>query len=152
MNSEPQFDDRQTQDPEAAAPDASKARSRGGNGKRNWNAIAMITGILVVAAAIGLFLYLMQGSDSETQSASPERALACPYLQQAADAREHQDRLAYSQAVDRAAQVAERVLQKSGQVFGVPERIALELALANRPDVATLLHRADDACSARVDQ
>jgi hypothetical protein len=148
MNSEPPVDVRRTRDQEATAPDASDAGRQGGNGKRSWSAFALITGILVVATAVGSVLYLTQGTDSETESEPPGRALACPYLQQAADARERRDRLAYTQAVDRAAQVAERALQKSGQVFGVPERIALELALANRPDIATLLRRADDACSA----
>jgi hypothetical protein len=147
MNSEPPADARSTWDQEATAPDASDAGPHGGNGKRSWNSFVLITGILVVAAAVGSFLYLTQGSDSETESAPPARALACPYLRQAADARERQDQLEYTQSVDRAAQVAERALQKSGEVFGVPERIALELELSREVDVVALLREADNACS-----
>jgi hypothetical protein len=106
MNSEPPSDTRHTQGEGATAPD-SDSQSQSQNGKGDWKSIAMITGVLLVAERSACFLYLRPESGSE-----PPASIRWPVpLQQAADARERQDRLAYSQAVDRAAQVVECVLQ-----------------------------------------
>jgi hypothetical protein len=94
----------------------------------------VITGILVVAGGLGLFLYLTQRSVAKDEQAAPERGLACVHLQEAARAYDSGDRTALDEAIKRAAEVAEDTLQKSGQVFGEPERIALELELAANPD------------------
>lgn len=53
------------------------------------------------------------------------------YLLDAAHAEEDGDREAFNDAIKRGAEVAKDTLQKSGQVFGEPERIALELGLAS---------------------
>jgi hypothetical protein len=106
-----------------------------------------VVGVLAVAGGVGVFLFLTQKSDSKPEHVTPALGLTCPSLQQAADAYGRGDRVAFNQAVDRAAHVAEDTLQKSGEVFGEPERIALELDLGASQDTQRLLDRAGIACS-----
>jgi hypothetical protein len=125
----------------------SDAPMKSGRGKRGWKSIAVIAGVAVIAGAIGLSLYLTQRSNSMNESATPERGLACPYLRRAAEARAQGDLVTYDKAINQAREVAEHVLQRSGEVFGEPERIALQLGLGQHADITTLLDRADSVCS-----
>ena len=110
--------------------------------------VVAVVAALVIAAGVASFLLLSSGSDSKTGSAAPPaRGLACPYLQQAADAYERGDRPAFDQAIDQAAQVAKEALQRSGEAFGDPERIALELRLSGGHDATRLLEKGHAFCS-----
>jgi hypothetical protein len=150
MNSEPPASDDAPEKGtarESSGLDADRWSSDGGRARRR--PIAAAVGVLAVAGGISLFLFLTHGSDSKTEQLAPEHGLACPYLEQAADAYPLGDRVAYNQAIDRAAQVAEDTLDKSGQAFGEPERIALELSLQQRrprSGILNLLTAAQVAC------
>jgi hypothetical protein len=122
-----------------------------GAGRVRWRSIVTVLGVLAVAGGIGLFLFLNQNSGSKPDQVAPVRGLACPYLQQAADAYNRGDRLAYNQAIRQAAHIAEDTLQKSGEVFGEPEHIALEIRLSHVRGISKLLSRAEEACS-RLDR
>jgi hypothetical protein len=122
-------------------------RSRDGGRVRWRSSIVPIVGVLAVAGGIGVFLFLTQQSEPKPEHVSPALGLTCPSLQQAADAFDRGDRVTYSQAVDQAANVAEDTLQKSGEVFGQPERIALELRLGPQERIPELLGQAEKLCS-----
>jgi hypothetical protein len=100
-----------------------------------------------VAGGVGVFLFLTQQSDSKPEHVTPALGLTCPSLEQAAHAFDREDRVTYNQAVDQAANVAEDTLQKSGEVFGKPERIALELRLGRQERIPELLDQAEKICS-----
>jgi hypothetical protein len=106
--------------------------------------------LLAVAGSVGLFLFRTQGVDQQKeQQEQPAltRGLTCPHLLQAADASGRGDRLAFSREIQAAAKVAEDTLQTSGEEFGEPERIALELELGQIKNPERLLARAEDVCS-----
>jgi hypothetical protein len=108
-----------------------------------------VVGVLAVAGGIGAFLFLNQNSGSKPDQVATMRGLACPSLQQASDAYSRGDQVAYNQAISQAAHIAEDTLQTSGQVFGKPERIALELDLESNESstrVERLLELAAQGC------
>jgi hypothetical protein len=94
-----------------------------------------------------LFLFLTQGSNQQAGQKSPSRGLVCPYLQQAAAAYERGDSVAFNKTIERAVKIAEDTLQRSGETFGGPERIALELGLGPHEAAGKLLDKAESACS-----
>lgn len=58
---------------------------------------------------------------------SPERGVACPYLREAVEHFRSGNDMAFRQAVAAAAQIGELALDRSGQLFGRPEKLAIEL-------------------------
>jgi hypothetical protein len=108
---------------------------------------ATAAGVLAVGAAVGLFLFLTQGSNQQAGQESPSRGVVCPYLQQAAVAYERGDSVAFNKTIERAVKIAEDTLQQSGQTFGEPEHIALELGLGPSKRAGQLLDLAKTACS-----
>jgi hypothetical protein len=149
MSSENDSHETHKQTDEAAASNAD-SQSRQGEARPRWRSLTPLVGILVVAGGVGVFLLFTNRSGTETEKAAPTRGLACPYLQQASQAFHGGDTGAFSDAIDRAARVAEDTLRKSNQAFGEPERIALELRLA--PDqsahrVEHLLQLGTQECS-----
>lgn len=133
MSSEPPSDTSQELDdgldPESLGPDSGRGHSADRE-KRLWLPVATIAGVLAVAGGIAAFLFFTSSSDSADDQSSPRQGLACPYLRQAAAAYEEGDSALFDRTIAQAAKVAEGTLQKSGQAFGEPERIALELDLA----------------------
>jgi hypothetical protein len=149
MNSEPpgSGDAQETEGPGNRASSSDVDRGSSGTGRVRWLSIVTVIGVVAVAAGLGVFLFLNQNSDSKPEQAAPVRGLACPYLHHAADAYNRGDRVAYNQAIDQAAHVGEDTLQKSGEVFGEPEHIALEISLSHVRGIPKLLSRAEVACS-----
>jgi hypothetical protein len=127
MSSEPPSETSPMQDEGIAAEsaDPSGNRSRG-----RWTSVAAALGVLAVAGGVAAFLFLSSDSDRPTDQASPAQGLACPHLRAAAEAYEQGDSASFDRSIAQAAEVAEATSQKSGQVFGEPERIALELELS----------------------
>jgi hypothetical protein len=114
----------------------------------SWRSIVTVLGVLAIAGSVGLFLFRTQGSSQQKEQPAPTRGGACPLLFQAAAANERGDRVAFSREIEEAAKVAEDTLQTSGEEFGEPERIALELELGQIRNPERLLARAQDVCSA----
>jgi hypothetical protein len=96
---------------------------------------------------VAAFLFLSSDPVPPTDQAAPAQGLACPNLQQAAEAYERGDRGAFEREIAEAAKIAQGTLDKSGQAFGKPERIALELELGQINDPERLLATAQDICS-----
>lgn len=114
-----------------------------------------IVGSLVVAAVVVAIL-VFDSDDLErdtTDETGPEQGVACPFLREAFDEFEVGNDAAFAEAVRVAAREAEFTLERSGQTFGGPEELALELraALANRRTSAARiresLSHAEEACS-----
>jgi hypothetical protein len=154
MNSEPPSDPSQGQDEridaEPPGHDAGGGHSAD-EGKRWWMSVAAIAGVLALAWGVAAFLFFSSrpdtSPDTRDELTSPRQGLACPYLRLAADAYERGDHPAVDRTIARAAKIAEDTLQESGQVFGEPERIALELELGADQQLPSLLGRVDSACS-----
>jgi flagellar basal body-associated protein FliL len=128
MSSEPPSETSPTEDERIAAefPDPSGNRGRG-----RWTSVAAALGVLAVAGGVAAFLFLSSDPDPPTNQAAPAQGLACPDLREAAEAHEQGDSASFDRSIAQAAEVAEQTLQTSGQVFGDPERIALELSLSD---------------------
>jgi hypothetical protein len=109
--------------------------------------ITTAAGVLAVGVAVGLFLFLTQGSNPQAVQESPSQGGVCPYLQQAAVAYERGDSVVFNKTIERAVKIAEDTLQRSGETFGGPERIALELGLGPREAAGKLLDKAERTCS-----
>lgn len=132
--------------------------SAGRGGLSTTAKVGMFVG-LVLVAAVAVFLVAGQDPDpaatsipTEPASPSPSSRLACPLLQEAEVALDTGDEQAFRAAVEEAGRIARRTLQTSGEAFGVPERIAIELdsALQGQPDIEDLrpdLDRGLAACS-----
>ena len=144
MSSEPPSETNPMQGEELTAeshkPSGDRMRGR-------WRSITTLVGVLAVAGGIAAFLFLSSEPDLRNEPAAAAKGLACPHLRRAAAAFENGDRDAFDQAIARAAKVAEDTLQISGQIFGEPERIALELQLGSEEHVPLLLRNVDGACS-----
>jgi hypothetical protein len=121
-----------------------------GRGGR-WSTVAAVVAVLLVAGGVAAFQFLSSDPDTDPDSANgvvaPTEGIACPHLEQAAEAYERGDTAAFDREVARAAELAEEALQESGQVFGEAERIALELDLGQEKKVQSLLGRVGSACS-----
>lgn len=79
------------------------------------------------------------------------RGSSCPGLSEAARHARVDDRVALARSVEVAAAAAERSLDRSGDLFGSPELVALELrvAVAERvpaAQISQLLARAERSC------
>jgi hypothetical protein len=89
----------------------------------------MTAAILVIAGVVALSLLHTKGSGQKKEQSTSVSGVACPQLLLAADAYGRGDHDAFSLQIAQAARVAQDALQTSGEVFGEPERIALELHL-----------------------
>lgn len=118
--------------------------------------MALAAGILV-AVAVGTYLWLSDGgSPSETANAPAarvEQGVACSRLQEAFMQNQAGNPEALRRLVDAAARAGEQALQQSGQEFGRPEEIAIELKYVLTRDPAkvteeteALLDEARAAC------
>jgi hypothetical protein len=122
-----------------------------------WH-IGLVAGVLA-AVVIGGYLWL-SGDDPAGQTAgapdteTAERGVACPHLYEAFVHNQAGDLEALRRSVDAAAQVGEEALEQSGQEFGRPEEIAIELhslGTSGEPDTAqtaSFLQQAQSACEA----
>jgi hypothetical protein len=148
MNSEPpgSGDAQESDGPGNGASSSDVDRGSSGTGRVRWLSMVTVIGVVAVAGGLGVFLFLNQNSDSKPEQVSTVRGLACPYLEQAADAYNRGDQVAYKQSIRQAAHIAEDTLQTSGEVFGEPERIALELDLSEGQNAKTLLAQAQALC------
>jgi hypothetical protein len=108
---------------ESADPSGKRGRVRGAS-------VGAALGILAIAGGVAAFLFLSSAPDPATEQASPAQGLACPHLRAAAEAYGQGDSTSFEQSIAQAARVAEATSRTSGQVFGEPERIALELELS----------------------
>jgi hypothetical protein len=150
MSSEPPSDTSQGQ--EEGLDQGSSGRDAGhghrpDTEKRLWTTVAAVAGVLAVAWGVAAFLLFSAQPEALDEERSPREGLACPFLRQAAEAYERGERAALGRTIARAAGVAEGTLQNSGQVFGEPERIALELELGTQARIEELLTQAKQACS-----
>lgn len=145
MSTEPPSDGTTDIRGERASPEAQDLRGTGN--ARRWRTVAVAASVLVLAGGVAAFLFLSSDTDPPTEEAKPTEGLACSHLLRAAEAHAQGDETEFDQEIARAAQVAEETLQNSGEVFGEPERIAVELELGQPEDVDSLLVSARDECS-----
>ena len=110
--------------------------------------VSAIVAALVVAGGVAAFLFLSSDAEPPADRSAPTQGLACPHLRAAAEAYEQGNSVSFDRSIAEAAKVAEATAQKSGQIFGEPERIALELDLGSERRMGTLLRKVDGACSA----
>jgi hypothetical protein len=148
MSSEPPSDTHPEQGEVVDDGDRDPADEPAGDGRRvRWVAIVVTVAVLAVAVGAGLYLFRAQTPGRASEPSPPVHGVACPHVLQAADAYERGDLATYRQEIGLAANAAEDALQTSGEVFGEPERIALELGLSDRPDMHKLLGKASVVCS-----
>lgn len=89
---------------------------------------ALAGGVVVGAVVIALLLFDSDGLDpAPGEGAGPEQGVACPFLHDAFEEFEIGNETAFAKALRIAARKAELTLERSGEVFGDPERIAVEL-------------------------
>jgi hypothetical protein len=119
---------------------------------RRPQTIDFIVGLLV-AGAVAVYLWTSDGGSDRPATARPQRGVACPHLREAFEQREAGNEVALRRSVGAAARASEEALNRSGQVFGRPEEIAIELqyVLAEdsnraRKDVAMYFAKAQTAC------
>jgi hypothetical protein len=129
-----------------AEPPEVPERGRRSEGRLPWAGglqlrhVVLVAGI-IAAVAIGGYLWL-SGDDSSVadetadapESVVAEKGMACPHLYEAFTHRQAGDAEALRRSVDTAAQVSEQALQQSGQDFGRPEELAIELQYALSED------------------
>jgi hypothetical protein len=83
-----------------------------------------------LAVTVGIAVYLSRTggeSDRHATTTQPERGVACPYLRQADQHTLDENIRALRRSIAAAARAGEAALDRSGQVFGRPEEIAIEL-------------------------
>lgn len=99
--------------------------------------IATLVGLGAIATIAG-YLVLSDGEseDQPSPAPAPTRGAACPDLREAYEHSLEGNEVALEASVKAAARAGEAALEKSGTVFGQPEKIALELEylLAEEPD------------------
>ncbi len=114
-----------------------------------WESIVVAVVAVLIAGGVAAAL-LLRPDDKQpgerAASASPVSGLACPLLQQASDAYNSGDHAGYEAAIQEAEHIAKETLQRSGEDFGRPERIALELGLDGGARAPALLAKVDEAC------
>jgi len=115
--------------------------------------MAVLAGVFV-AVAVAVYLWTSDGgSDRPAPVPHEKRGVACPALRDAFEETQAGERESFRQSVDEAVRAGEEALDRSGQVFGQPERIAIELqyALATNAgqtstELMRLLENARSAC------
>jgi uncharacterized protein HemX len=133
MTSEPPSDMSSSQDEDVAErPDRPELPDEPTREERHTRLGSIVLAVVALTLATGAGLYLFffsQGSSQTQENSAPTRGLACPHLVVAADAYARGDFTDYREEIGLAEKAAEDALQTSGQVFGEPEHIALELGL-----------------------
>lgn len=114
----------------------------------------LIAGLLVAFVAVAAVAGQLLNRRPDELTAPPVRGEACPYLSAAFKARRSGDDVAFRDSVSDAARVAKASLNRSGELFGTPEKLAIELGFALSGDQTPIgksidgrLHRAAEACS-----
>lgn len=114
--------------------------------------IAVVGGLVVAVVVVAVLV--MDSSDRKPApavEAGPEQGVVCPFLREAFDEFEGGNETAFAETVRVAARESELTLERSGQVFGDPEDLALRLGVAvddgaNRSRVLSLLAEGESAC------
>jgi len=116
------------------------------------SAITLVAGLLL-AGAVAVYLWTSDGGSDRPATAAPERGVACPALREAFEQNQAGNDAAFRRAVDAAARAGEQALDRSGQVFGRPEEISVELQYllteesdTRRTGAARYLTQAQEAC------
>lgn len=111
--------------------------------------LALVGGLAAGVAVAATLLIRGEGPGSSPQR-QPERGVVCPLLKEAFDSFEARDGVAFAASVRLAAREAELTLERSGQIFGRPEEVALRLrSVLDRGDqgsVGPLLEEAQRVC------
>jgi hypothetical protein len=139
--------------PQSQRPPPSSTEDRTSPPVRPW--VGPLLAGLVVAGAIASLLWVMDEKPSRAvPPPSPKRGVACPDLHRARFHHRSGNEMALREAVDTAARVGELALERSGQIFGRPEEIALELQSVlsrgggrTNDQVADLLAESQTACA-----
>jgi hypothetical protein len=107
-------------------------------GLSNGARIGLVVGlVVVVAVAVALLAEREDPQPAlpvETTSPSPTSNLACAQLLEAEAALDAGDDVSFRAAIREAGRVARRTLDTSGEAFGAPERVAIELELSLQGD------------------
>jgi hypothetical protein len=112
----------------------------------------LIAAVLIVAGVGGQMLRNEPQGDTRRSASSdrPARGAACPSLAQAYQLVGDGKMDAFVSTIEEAARVAERTLDRSGQTFGRPERLAIQLSYdiqnARRAAVIAGLQKAAQSC------
>jgi hypothetical protein len=97
--------------------------------RTGWRTIGMAVAFIAIAGVVAVSIFHTGGTGRNEKRSAPARGLACPHLLLASDAYKRGDSDVFSLQITQAAELAQDTLQTSGEVFGEPERIALELHL-----------------------
>jgi hypothetical protein len=103
---------------------------RGLKARIHLSQVASIVLGVGLAVTVGIAVYLSRTggeSDRHATTTQPERGVACPYLRQADQHTLDENIRALRRSIAAAARAGEAALDRSGQVFGRPEEIAIEL-------------------------
>jgi uncharacterized membrane protein YccC len=118
-----------------------------------YRSMIEVLAVLLVAAALAVYLWTSGGGPDRPATAAPATGVACQALREAFEQNRAGNKVAARQSVDVAARAGEQALDQSGQVFGQPEKIAIELRylLATESDrgrsqAARYLAQARQAC------
>lgn len=116
--------------------------------------LALVGGLVIGGVVAATLLMSAEGPKPSPRAEPPERGVVCPYLQDAFEQLEDGDAAAFAESVRVAAREGELTLERSGQLFGRPERLALELrsllvegGALPADEAASLLGRAQETCS-----
>lgn len=95
--------------------------------------ISIGAGLLAVIGLASLLL-TFDGNPRDSGTELITRGVACPHLAEANRVHKEGDEIAFAESVAEAADAAEEALDTSGQVFGRPEQVAIELRHALEQD------------------
>jgi hypothetical protein len=114
----------------------------------------LIAGLLVAFIAAAAVAGQLLNRPPDELTGPPERGESCPFLSAAFKARLSGDEVAFRDSVSEAARVAKASLNRSGELFGTPEKLAVELSFALSGDQIPIaksidgrLDRAAESCS-----
>jgi hypothetical protein len=132
---------------------------RGAGSKAPWRRFAarsvpwLVTVVILGAALVQLLSVDASAPKRFAAPSPPARGVACPGLQQAEQQLEAGNDAGFVTTVRTAARAGEAALQRSGEIFGRPERLALDLASMleggtppHDPDVDRLMTEIRAAC------
>lgn len=109
-----------------------------------------LVGGLVIGAVVAASLLMGGEGPVPSPAEPPERGVVCPLLRAASEQLEAGNATGFAESVRVAAREAELTLERSGQLFGRPEEVALRLrALADDLDeesARVLMKEARRAC------
>lgn len=112
---------------------------------------ALVGGLVIGAVVAATLLMSAEDPEPSPPAEPPERGVVCPYLRDASEQLEAGSATGFAESVRIAAREAELTLERSGQLFGQPEEIALRLRVAvAEPDevsAGALIDEAQRACA-----